>query len=192
MSPNSNPSREKARIRLRARSARQSVPDFQRASLSAEACWRLLDLPRVIGVRTALVYSSTPEEIDPVAAVRELRARGVRVVYPRVEGPGVLALHEIDGESELEESFFGILEPHPQAPPVEPHEVDLVIVPGVAFDSHGGRVGYGGGFYDRLLNRMPHAYTVGICFDGQLVERVPVEPHDKTLDAIVTPTVTHA
>ncbi|MDA3935994.1 MAG: 5-formyltetrahydrofolate cyclo-ligase [Actinomycetota bacterium] len=192
MTRHSDPGRSKARIRLQARSARQSVPDFDRATLSAEACWRLLELPRVSGVRTALVYGATPEEIDPTAAIRELRARGVRIAYPRIDGPGTLTLHEVQHESELEVGFLGVREPAPDAPLVPPHEIDLVIAPGVAFDAHGRRLGYGGGFYDRLLSGMPHTYTIGVCFDGQIVDEVPTEPHDAIMDAVVTPTTAHA
>lgn len=184
-------SRAKAHMRVQARSARQAVPEFERDSLSAEACWRLLDLPFVTGVRTVLAYGATPEEIDPIAAVREFRARGVRIAYPRIDAPGLLTLHEVGSEFELTTGLLGLREPLPEAPLVSPHEIDLVIVPGVAFDAHGGRVGYGGGFYDRLLARMPHARTVGLCFDAQLVSATPTEPHDRILDAVVTPTVTH-
>jgi len=85
------------------------------------------------------------------------------------------------------ESEMGIPEPEPEGEPVPPEEFDFVLVPGVAFDRHGGRVGYGMGCYDRVLERLREGVPmVGVGYDFQIYEEVPMEAHDVPLSAIVS------
>lgn len=174
-------------LRQEMRAARAAIPEARRA----EAAQRV-----AAGVRTqlegrvprgALAYAATSEELDPSVLVRSLLGSGVRVAYPRVCAPGELTLHWA-GEDELEPGYCGLLEPTVGCAPAALDAIDLVIVPGVAFDAHCHRLGMGGGFYDRLLARMPSsALAIGIAFDEQMVESVPCEEHDRPLHAVVTP-----
>ncbi len=96
----------------------------------------------------------------------------------------VLTLHEVASLDVLVRGHFGIREPPPN--PVPPESVDLVLVPGLVFDPRGHRVGYGRGYFDRLLATMPRARKVGVAFDEQIVAHVPDEVHDIPVDCVVT------
>ena len=112
---------------------------------------------------------------------------GKRVVLPRVVGRDIVALPDA---GMLEVSNFGVPEPafpSPESSAVSPDEIDLVIVPGLAFDADNFRVGYGGGFYDRFLPTLrADAVTIGVGFVEQLVEAVPRQAHDVALHRVVT------
>jgi len=147
------------------------------------------DPPELAIARTVLAYGATPEEIDPAIAVERLRACGATIAYPRIESPGVLGLHVVDDETELVHGPFGLTEPPYDAPGVDPLDIDAVIVPGVAFDRSCWRLGYGGGYYDRLLPLLrPDCARIGVAYDEQVIETIPAEEHDVRLDAVVTPT----
>lgn len=177
-------------VRDAARAARTAVPDDSRPAAAVAAAQRLLAVPEIASVRTVLGYAATAEELDPAPAIEALRERGARIAYPRVCGPGEMTVHWAE-PGELEPGFCGLLEPGEAAAMATPEEIDLVIVPGVAFDAQCHRLGMGSGFYDRFLVRMRQdALAVGFAFDEQLVDAVPCEEHDARLDAVVTPTRT--
>lgn len=179
---------EKHEARHAARSARRAVTVEARAHAADLIALRLARMPELARVRTALAYAATPEEADPSAAVAMLAARGVAIAYPRVCGPGELALHWVEDAGALAPGYCGIREPASSAPEARPAEIDLVLVPGTAFDEACCRLGMGGGFYDRLLPRLrPEALAVGIAFEEQVAATVPREGHDVPLDAVVTP-----
>ena len=92
---------------------------------------------------------------------------------------------EVGSLAELEPGFKGILEPRTRMP-VDPSTADVVIVPGVAFDARGNRLGYGGGFYDSFLSECGDVPRIGVCFEVQVVDEVPVAEHDLPVDVIVT------
>jgi len=181
-------SEEKQHIREFARTARTAIPPEQRALLSSSAAGRLTTLPEAMAARLVLGYMAMDEEIDPAPAIASFEARGTTVAYPRIAGPGALTLHLLRTTGDIETGRLGIRQPVLTSPRVDPADVDLVIVPGVAFDVLGGRLGFGGGYYDRLLERMPDALRVGLAFDEQLLGAVPREPHDARVDVVVTPT----
>jgi 5-formyltetrahydrofolate cyclo-ligase len=161
---------------------------FQAARAVAE---RALALPAVAQARCVLAYAATAEELDPAPLVAALRARGARIAYPRVCESGALTLHWCEEDAALARGYRGIAEPAADSPQASPDDFDLVLVPGVAFDASGARLGMGGGFYDRLLPRLSAgAMNVGLAFDEQIVERVPAEEHDVRLGAVITPTRT--
>lgn len=113
---------------------------------------------------------------------------GKRVVVPKVQGRR-LALFEVnDPARELAPGAFGVLEPKPGAlRPVAVERLDLVLVPGLAFDRRGHRLGRGEGYFDRLLARLPKSTpTIGVCYDFQRVDRLPNEPHDQAVGAVIS------
>jgi 5-formyltetrahydrofolate cyclo-ligase len=180
----------KRAMREQARAARRAIGPTARAAASDAVARRVLELPELRQVRTVLTYAATPEELDPAQLVAGLRARGVRVAYPRVCRPGELTLHWARAD-ELTPGHHGILEPCADADQAAIEDFDLVLVPGTAFDTSGRRLGMGGGFYDRLLaRRRPGTVAIGLAFDEQVLGEVPAEEHDVPLDAVVTQTRT--
>lgn len=174
--------------RVLARAARACVSRSARRDHSATVAATLLALPELAGVHTVLAYAALPAELDPALAVSALRQRGVRVAYPRIEALGVLAVHLVDHELELVAGPFGLAQPSEHAPRVPHDTIDAVIVPGVAFDECGRRLGYGGGYYDRLLPSLrPDCILIGVAFDEQLLPHVPAGEHDVRVDIVVTP-----
>jgi 5-formyltetrahydrofolate cyclo-ligase len=177
-------------LRRKARAARDGISAEARADASHRVAERALAVPEIASARGVLAYAATPQELDPSPLLAALRERGARVAYPRVCGPGGLTLHWSD-TGDLAPGYCGILEPHESAEPAAFADLDVVLVPGVAFDEACCRLGMGGGFYDRLLPAMrPDTLRVGLAFDEQVVPTVPTEEHDVSLDAVVTPTRT--
>lgn len=172
-----------------ARAARCALDlDVCRAA-SRQLATNLSALPELAIATVVLAYKATPEEIDPAIAVEQLRSCGATIAFPRIEAPGVLGLHVVDSASELLPGPFGLTEPPPDSPRVDPADIDAVIVPGVAFDERCWRLGYGGGYYDRLLPLLrPDCARIGIAYDEQVLEAIPAEEHDVRVHAIVTPT----
>lgn len=185
-----HPSEDKHAARIRGRTARQGIPDEDRVLYAATAAERLLALPELIAARLVLTYGASPEEIDPSRAVAALRERGAIVAFPRITGPQRLTLHRIDDDSLLVQGPFGLLEPCEEAPLVEKGDVDVAIVPGVAFDVSCQRIGHGGGYYDQLLPALGRALAVGLAFDEQVFPEVPAHDHDVSVDVLVTPSRT--
>lgn len=179
---------DKGELRALAREARRAMTAEERAAAMHAVADIVLALPGVADARTVLGYVATAEELDPAPVLEALRHRGARVALPRVTGPMRLSLHWVTEGDKLVAGALGILEPAQDAPRAEAHEIDLALVPGVAFDAACNRIGYGGCFYDNLLPTLrPDALKVGLAFDAQLVEAVPVEDHDVPLDFVVTP-----
>jgi len=149
----------------------------------------LVALPEVARAGVVLAYGATPEEIDPAPSVVLLRAGGATIAYPRIESPGVLGLHVVAEETELVHGPFGLTEPTAEAPRIDPERINVVIVPGVAFDEQCWRLGYGGGYYDRLLPLLTdRCFRIGVAYDEQILDTIPAEEHDARLHAVVTPT----
>jgi 5-formyltetrahydrofolate cyclo-ligase len=188
-SPTPNPqAAEKAALRARARVSRAGVGAHASARGAESVASHLLALPEIGAARVVLAYGATPEEIDPGPAVSALRERGVVTVFPRIEEAGVLGIHEVLDDAEFVTGVFGLREPSADAPRIELERIDLVIVPGVAFDERGYRLGYGGGYYDRLLPRLrPDCVRIGLAFEEQVFEAVPCDDHDQPVQVLVTP-----
>jgi len=160
-----------------------------RGTAAEDLARALLALPELAAVQTVLAHAALPNELDPLPAIWLLRKRGVRIAYPRIEAPGVLDLHFVDHEFDLVPGPFGLAQPTAHAPRTPHTLIDAVIVPGVAFDERGTRLGYGGGYYDRLLPMCrPDCVRIGVAFDEQLLAHIPAEDHDASMDVIVTPT----
>lgn len=131
------------------------------------------------------LYLDIRNEAGTLPIIEELWKRGIRTAVPRVEGREI-TFYEIAGLEDVSTGCMGILEPvsgSKQAQAVR----SLVVVPGVAFDSFGGRMGYGGGFYDRFFQREPDHPKWGLAYDFQMVEAVPQEPWDRKMDLVITP-----
>jgi 5-formyltetrahydrofolate cyclo-ligase len=147
---------------------------------------RIEALPEFASARTVALYSSLPDEVPTSGMLA--RWRGLkRLVLPVVLADGEMIFREYTGAENLASGALGTLEPVLGAT-VPSSEIDLMIVPGVAFDRNGHRLGRGGGFYDRYLSHpaATHIYKVGLCPSGALVSKVPTEPHDVAMDVVIT------
>ena len=137
--------------------------------------------------RVVCCYVSLPYEVETWQLIERMLEAGKRVVVPRVRNR-TLQLSEVsDPVRDLAPGAFGVWEPTPQTlRPVDVGDVDLMVVPGLAFDRQGHRLGHGQGYFDRLLARVPKTTpTVGVCFDFQLFEHLPTHPHDRPVQTVL-------
>ena len=179
----------KAALRARVLAARDAMPPAVRTSASAAIVARIMARADYIAARGILVTLPFESEWDTTALVRAALAAGKTVAVPRVDKSArMLDLHGVaDLARDVVAGFRGIPEPARTRPKIAHDAIDFIVVPGVAFDSEGRRLGYGGGYYDRLLPLLlPIAARVAGAFDLQLVERVPTGPNDIAIDAVVT------
>ena len=184
---------EEKRVLRRAMSDRRAaLPAEERAERSRQAARRLAELPELAGARAVAGFLAKGAEIDPAEALAEVGRRGGTVVYPRVTaGEPRLRFHWVAGPDDLRPGAYGILEPEAACPEVAPQDLDVILLPGLAFDPAGRRLGYGGGYYDEvggLVRREGRALLVGVAFDFQVVDRCPAGEDDVTIDGVVTET----
>jgi 5-formyltetrahydrofolate cyclo-ligase len=175
--------RDEVRFRLKGISA------AARTSSSVELCARLLEQKVWQQTKTVLLFAPLPDEPDIWPLLNEALAGNKTVALPSfVPGTMAYTIRRIqDPTRDLVLGKYGIREPAHVSPEMELNPLDLVLVPGVAFDARGGRLGRGRGFYDRLLAAV-HGTKCGVAFDEQLVNAVPVGPLDVPLNCILTPT----
>lgn len=184
--------RAKSVLRLRARAARRAVLPELRTAHAYAIAERVLGLPEIASASAVMVYGPSPEEVDVSVLEFALRERGTRIAYPRVAGPHELTLHWVDRETRLVTGSFGLREPAEDAPAVAISALSALIVPGIAFDPEGNRLGFGGGYYDTLLGgREGGPLTIGVAYDEQVVSAVPHHTHDRPMDIVVTQTRTY-
>jgi 5-formyltetrahydrofolate cyclo-ligase len=174
--------RQQVRARLRALSAEQHRADSQRV------CERLLTLPVWKRARIVLLFAPLGDEPDILPVISSSLKEGKEVSLPKLD-PAGFSYHAspIKSLEDLSPGKFGILEPRHTSAAMALNRLDLVLVPGVAFDPRGGRLGRGKGYYDRLLAAV-NGLKCGVAFDEQIVDAVPVGPMDVRLNCILTPT----
>jgi 5-formyltetrahydrofolate cyclo-ligase len=155
---------------------------------SAAVCKLVTALPAFARAKRIALYSALPGEIDPAALGETVRARGGETAYPRVErrDPPTLSFKRA-GAAELTVGKFGVAEPAADAPALALAEVELAIVPGLAFDDGGHRLGFGRGYYDAALADAPNVLRIGVCHEFQKLPSVPRSSRDQAVDILVTP-----
>ena len=158
-------------------------------------CGKFTTLPAYTAAKTVMWYVDAGSEVRTRHSLPDALTHGKRVVVPWcIVETNELALFLLEDMSELVAGAYKILEPKPELrvlhhKKVRPEELDLVMVPGTAFDVHGGRMGQGKGYYDRLLaTARPDAPLVALAFDCQIFEEIPVAPHDVFMDQVLTET----
>jgi 5-formyltetrahydrofolate cyclo-ligase len=172
---------------------RDAMTVAERAAASESICHaaNALVAARFSAGQVLAVYAAKGSEVDTARIDERARARGLVVVYPRVDGQArLLAFHAVTPD-ELVPMRFGLHEPRADAPAVELPEIAGFIVPGLAFDRAGWRIGWGRGHYDATFAAAsPRALRIGLAFECQMVEAVAHEPHDVALNIIITEVTT--
>jgi 5-formyltetrahydrofolate cyclo-ligase len=175
------------RVQVRADLAR--LTPEERAAASARACALLTTQEVWKRAQWVLFFAPLPTELDIWPLLQDALAAGKKVALPRFAlGTNTYdPCQIIDLSLDLQPGQFGIREPSTHCLLVPPAHLDLILVPGVAFDSHGHRLGRGKGYYDQMLKGLKGT-TCGVAFDQQVVGEIPVEAHDVRVDYVLTPT----
>ena len=175
---------EKSELRKKVRAAKREVPLENKIQLSKPIMEGVEALEEFRNAQTVLMYWSMDDEVYTHDFVNRWY-REKCVLLPCVEGDDLLLRQYGGMESMRPGPQFGILEP---TGPVftDLDAVEMIVVPGVAFDRHNNRMGRGRGFYDRLLKSTPHAVKVGVAFSFQIFDEIPVEPFDVPMDKVIS------
>jgi len=180
----------KSEIRKQVLARRGALTPAERRALSERITPRLLALESYRAARCVMAYVSFGGEFETAGFVSDALANGKKLVLPRAErGSRALRLLEVrDPERELAPGVWGIREPRPElCPEAAPETIDFVLVPGVAFTARCERLGYGGGFYDRLIRAFARRPPlVAAAFSVQIVPELPVSERDEKVDLVVT------
>jgi len=158
------------------------------AQEEAAAC----TLKHVTGLRaykeanTVMAYIAARGELSLKFVIEDILSTGRRLVLPRCESPGVMTARVVDGLDQLEPGAYGLMEPARGCEIAPPQEIDLILVPGTAFDREGNRIGQGGGYYDRFLPET-RAVRAGVCHNAARIEHIDAQPHDMQMDFVITP-----
>lgn len=178
----------KASLRKDILSKRDSIPPVVKKLKDQAITERLFNLNEFRTAKTIFFFASFRSEVDTFGMIRRALENGKRVVLPRVEGQN-LGLYEIKSLDELAPGYMGIPEPSALTDErkITINDIDVIIIPGAAFDETGNRVGYGGGFYDRLLSELQKPVSViAPTYEEQVVNVVPAESHDMKVNIIIT------
>jgi len=179
----------KNELRSQVLKRRDSIPADQKAVKDDAIKTRLFNLEEFIDAKCVLMYVSFRTEVDTIGQIEGIFCLGKKLVVPLVHRKEkTLALYEIKNISELVPGYMGIPEPKVREDrKVELKDIDIIVIPGTGFDTKGNRLGYGGGYYDKLLcNTEKGIPKVALAFEEQIVEDIPAESHDIKADIIVT------
>jgi 5-formyltetrahydrofolate cyclo-ligase len=181
---------KKSEIRGSALALRDGLTAEERSSKSMEIMERLFDFANFLEAKIVLFYMNAKNEVATEDMIRKAMEYGKGIVLPWVDKKEkqIIPLKIDDLSRDLKPGYQNITEPIPQRCKPMPFEhIDLAIIPGIAFDERGGRIGHGTGFYDRLIPQF-HVTTrkVALAFECQIVSQIPMEPHDRYTDIIIT------
>ena len=178
----------KALLRQQVLAQREALPSDARRSAELAIEKRVFALAQYQHAKCIMAYMSFGMEMDMTAIVEAAIWSGKKLVLPRVNrATKTLSLHRVENMADLIAGVWGIREPRADLPTVTIDAIDLVLMPGVAFDLKGNRLGYGAGFYDKLLAHADARPTrVAATFDCQLVDAVPTDAHDQRVHVLIT------
>lgn len=185
---------EKPEIREHVRIMIGQLPHEQRETEALHAAHLVASLPLWRAATSVLLYDALDDEISTAPLAKQAASEGKRVYLPRINGPSLRflpAAHDPDDGRGYVRHPFGMLEPTAGRPWPEKREATIAIVPGRAFTRDGHRLGRGGGYYDRFLGELPETVRasvtlIGLCHTVQLVDALPIDPHDVPMDMVVS------
>ena len=173
-------------LRKQIKEKRRKQTKEEQRKKSKEIKEKLFSLKEYKDAKTVLFYISYNGEVFTHEMIKEALKNKKVVVPISNKEKQTLGLSVLESWSDLEISSYDILEPKKECiKNVSIDDIDLIVVPGVAFDRNGNRMGHGKGYYDKLLSTTK-ATTIGLCFGFQLVEKIPTEPHDKPVNILIT------
>ena len=187
------PVESKKKLREEIKSIGSGIPQSQRAMESVALCKKIRQQRDWLYAESVLMYAPLTGEVDIWPLAQESIFFGRAVFLPRFDAEkGVYQIVQVkDLEKDIKPGKFGVREPAPENPRSPRKQLDLILVPGLGFSMDGGRLGRGGGYYDRLVAELDGP-ACGVAFDWQILEGIPMESQDRYMNLIVTPTLWHA
>ncbi len=172
---------------------RDSLPARYRKKISKIITGKFLGTAYYINSNNILIYYPFGSEVDVTPIIKEALKNKKNIILPRIDNRRLKLFYVNNPEEQLEKGTYGIMEPTTAlCRPAKISDIDLVVVPGVGFDKNLNRLGYGGGYYDKLLLRIPEGVKkIALCFDIQIVNKIPVSKNDVGVDLLITDTKTH-
>ncbi|MBN2127634.1 MAG: 5-formyltetrahydrofolate cyclo-ligase [Candidatus Diapherotrites archaeon] len=166
---------------------RKSIPAKKRKQKSKLIAEKLFSLPEFLNAKKIMVYHSFKEEVETDLIIQKAHETGKEVFVPDIHDAENCLMNcvKIEKETELEMDCFGICKPKKQEL-IHPKELDLVIVPGIAFDLNGNRLGWGKGYFDRFLKKCKKCIFIGLAFEEQITEKIPADEMDVKINIIIT------
>lgn len=178
---------DKKSQRLAAKAARNGMGEGARKTASAEICRKLQGLPTILNQKVIFSYMAMPEEADLSAFHAWAAQKGIVLAFPVIRGNGIMEAFAPKWPCQWERDRYGILTPPMTSSRlISPEEIGLILTPCVAFDESCGRLGYGGGYYDRYFTRRPWAIRLAIAFEAQKLPKVARDPFDIPMHGVLT------
>lgn len=174
---------DKRALRAQIRQHKQAMTEQQITEKSEKLAALLAQSPLYAAAKTLYGYLPYNQEVRTVPMLEQALRDGKRVAVPKVYGEEMRFIY-LEDLSQVEKGYAGIPEPVADGPVADDKQA-LVLMPGLAFDKKGNRMGYGGGFYDKFLQQEPTHPTVALCYDFQMVEAIPTQPHDVPVDLVL-------
>lgn len=175
---------EKRALRKHIKEMKRQFSDKELESMSLHTVSRLLAHPAVVNAETILMYYSLADEVNTHEAVDALVRSGKTVLLPRVIDGENMEIRIYESRDDLAPGHYGIMEPTGKLYTCY-ENINVAVVPGMAFDAAGHRLGRGKGYYDRFLPKATHAYKIGVCFDFQKRAAIPADDFDVTMDCVI-------
>lgn len=185
----------KKRLREKLLNKRDAIPPAVKLAKEAAIENTLFSLDEIKSADSLLLYASFRSEVNTASYIDKILQAGKKLILPLVDKRHqVLKLYEVKHTDELKRGYMGIMEPGKlRDRKCTLKDIDLAVIPGTGFDIRGNRLGYGGGYYDKLLSMESrdiadtgHVTTVAPAFEEQIVDDIPAEPHDIKVDIIIT------
>lgn len=178
----------KSKIRIEVIEKRDALDLNKKKSFDTTIKEKLKETVEYKKSKNIFIYIGFGSEIDTSKYIEEFLKEGKKVFVPRINNAiKIMEAVEITSLKELERNNFGILEPTKDKEAIEKNELQLIIMPGVAFDIERGRIGYGGGYYDKYMEKLDSSIAkIALAYELQIIDRVPGEDHDILPDSIIT------
>ena len=176
---------QKQILRKKALRVRNAISKIDQKKYSEKILKLLLSMPVLQSSSSIHTYVSKDSEVMTHQLIYTLLERNINVICPRIQKHDELGHSTISSFNDFKKNKLGILEPKEELPSFSINDLDVIIVPGLAFTRTGNRIGYGGGFYDRFLIKT-NAVSIGLAFDKQVINKLPHNKDDSILDYIVT------